>query len=77
MIIPHKDRTFDKALPRTTLSEIAARQDLKVYENKHWNIWITEDVLELCEYLGFDIYESHETDDKVGNGFTIIIKKPL
>lgn len=73
MIIPHKDRTFDKDKPRTTLEEIISRTGTG--EDKHWNIWITEDVIELCEYLGFDIYESHDRDDKVGNGFIIIIKK--
>ncbi|MFA6990072.1 MAG: methyltransferase domain-containing protein [Candidatus Gastranaerophilaceae bacterium] len=76
MIIPHKERTFDKNRKRTQLSELIERKnrpDPKTHS--HHNVWITQDVLEICEYLKFSLIEFQDIDDKVGNGFTIVIKK--
>ena len=41
----------------------------------HWTIWAYEDMLELCEYLNFNVIDYQSTDDKVKNGFTIVIQK--
>lgn len=81
MIIPHKERTFDKDRERTTLNELIERHQWTLQNpdvNKgdaHHSVWITEDVLELCKYLNLNVVEYHDKDDNVGNGFTIIIKK--
>lgn len=78
LIIPHKNRTFDKDRPRTTLKELIQRHKTgECYNcpNDHCSVWITEDVVELIMYLGWKVIEACDIDDKVGNGFTIIIKK--
>lgn len=91
MIIPHKERTFDNVKERTTLAEIIERHkgniplppfdenyegDVELYYRCiHHNIWITEDVLELCKYMNLNVVDYQDVDDKVGNGFTIVIRK--
>lgn len=79
MIIPHKERTFDRVRERTTLQELIDRhtgiiEDPNV-DNTHHSVWITEDVLELCKYMNLDVVNYQDIDDKVGNGFTIVIRK--
>jgi ubiquinone/menaquinone biosynthesis C-methylase UbiE len=78
-IVPHKDRTFDKDRPRTTLKELIERHEkgLKPPEDlhTHYSVWITEDLIELIEYLGWNLVEYQDSDDKVSNGFTILIQK--
>lgn len=79
MIVPHKERTFDQDLPRTTLQELINRHEgritAKPNRNDHYSVWITRDMVELIKYLGWNIVETQDIDDKVGNGFTIVIQK--
>ncbi len=79
MIVPHKERTFDKDEPRTTLQELIDRHEGRIVpqpnKNDHHSVWITEDMVELMKYLGWEIVRVEEKDDKVGNGFTVIIRK--
>ena len=80
MIIPHKERTFDKDRERTTLNELINRhnQIIKTEEqftDKHHSVWITEDVLELCKYLNMNVIEYHDIDDCRHDGFIIVIQK--
>ncbi|MDR0603404.1 MAG: methyltransferase domain-containing protein [Bacteroidales bacterium] len=80
MIIPHKDRTFDKDKEVTTLRELIDRHT-NVIQNPtpdfhgHQSFWRTKDVLELCDYMKINVVEYQDVDDKVGNGFTIVIRK--
>ena len=48
-----------------------------LYDTKHghWTVFDTNLFKQICEYLNFNLIEVHEKDDKVGNGFTTIIKK--
>ncbi len=79
MIVPHKERTFDKDRPRTTLQELIDRHEGRIVPtpnpDDHYSVWITQDMVELVEYLGWNIVEAQDVDDKVGNGFTIVIQK--
>jgi len=79
MIVPNKEKTFDRDEPRTTLQELIDRHDGKIIpkpnKNDHYSVWITEDMVELIQYLGWNLVVTQDVDDKVGNGFTIIIKK--
>lgn len=79
MVVPHKERTFDKDEPRTTLQELIDRHEGKITskpnKNDHSSVWITEDMVELIQYLGWNIVETQDADDKVGNGFTVVIQK--
>jgi SAM-dependent methyltransferase len=79
-IVPHKERTFEKDKHRTTLQELIDRHNGKIPEPiprqyGHQNVWITEDLIELCDYLKLNLHTVMDPDDKVGNGFTIVIQK--
>lgn len=82
MIIPHKDRTFDKDRPRTSLQELIQRNEdieasgIEHNIDAHHSVWITQDLILLCEYLQMPVIDFQDQDDKVGNGFTIVIQKP-
>lgn len=79
MIIPHKERTFDKDRPRTTLSELIDRHEHPnpplIDHHGHYSVWITEDFLELAAAMNWNVVAFQDVDDKVGNGFTIVLKK--
>ncbi len=79
IVVPHKERTFDKARPRTTLQELIDRHAEGI-PNKpaamHHCVWIAEDFLELCNYLKLPVVECQDPDDKAGNGFSVVIQKP-
>lgn len=79
MIVPHKERTFDKGRERTKLQELIdcyeGRLERKPNPDDHYSVWITEDIVELVKYLGWNIVAVQDVDDKVGNGFTIVIQK--
>lgn len=76
-IVPHKERTFDKDRPRTPLSELIERHATgfkTTGPNKHFSVWVAEDIVELVSWLGWRLLEVQDPDDKVGNGFTVVIK---
>lgn len=88
MIVPHKDRTFDSKRECTTLAHLirdfhdddAARGE-EAPPQGHYHVWVTEDFVELINYMitelrmAWKLVEIQDRDDKVGNGFTIVIKK--
>jgi len=75
-IFPHKERTFDKDRPRTTLSELIERHAAGSLDasDGHHTVWVTEDAVELVEHLGWKLVEVMDVDDKVGNGFAFVIQ---
>ncbi len=77
IIAPHKERTFDKERPRTTLAELIERHKTGKQDggsHDHWSVWTTEDFVELVRWLGWPIVEVQDVDDKVGNGFAVVIR---
>ena len=76
MIVPHKERTFDKNRKRTPLKELIHRYEIDYSSDYygHQNFWITQDVVELISYLGWGIIDVQNFDDKLGNGFTVVVK---
>uniref|UniRef100_A0A914PFI4 Methyltransferase type 11 domain-containing protein n=1 Tax=Panagrolaimus davidi TaxID=227884 RepID=A0A914PFI4_9BILA len=78
MTIPHKERTFDRLKNRTTLNELLLRHNGTYYDGPddgHHNIWITEDVMELCRNRNWTVVAWLDKDDVFGNGFTIALQK--
>ena len=77
MIVPHKERTFDKDRPLTTIEELEERQgkEMDIDTHCHYSVWNTQSFLEMCQNFGFKVIDYQDTDDKVGNGFTIVIQK--
>ena len=44
-------------------------------DHHHWSVWRTQDFVELVKRLNFKIIQVQDIDDKVGNGFTVVIQK--
>lgn len=77
IICPHKDRTFDKGREVTTISEIIERLDIPYLEDgaQHYTVWRTDDFVKMVKAFGFVVTHVQDVDDKVGNGFTVVIQK--
>ena len=84
MIVPHKERTFDKNNPRTKLLEVVKRYQLGIRNtdhSKHFGVWITQDLINIINWMNarclvsWKIVEVEDKDSKVGNGFTIVCRK--
>ena len=79
IIAPHKERTYDKERPRTTLAEIIDRHEHpnppEIDDHHHYSVWITQDFVDICNHYQWKIMEVQDIDDKVTNGFTIVIQK--
>lgn len=44
-------------------------------EHGHWSVWNLPEFLEICTHYGWNVVESLPVDDKVGNGFCVILQK--
>jgi SAM-dependent methyltransferase len=86
MIIPHMTRTFDYDKPPTTLADILRRHRKPLNAAKvaddHHNVWTTEIFMELIRHMNafifpnpVEIVEVQDVDDKVGNGFTVVLRR--
>jgi len=77
IICPHKNRIFDHNRPITTMRELKARHSGKIpadHTDKHHSVWDTQSFLKLLKYLNFRVIQALDEDDKVGNGFLVVIK---
>jgi SAM-dependent methyltransferase len=79
IIAPHRDRIGEKAGLRTLPAEIIDRHEHpnppKVDHHGHYSCWKTEDFVGFCRHYGWKIAAVQDVDDKVGNGFTVVIQK--
>ena len=82
MIVPDKTRTFDKDRPLTAYTELIKRHVGTIpydHSDKHHTVWTYEtfmsDMFALSEFFPFKIADSQNPDDKVGNGFTVLLEK--
>jgi SAM-dependent methyltransferase len=75
LVVPHRDRTFDADRDLTGVDELLSRHrdGFTSEEDKHWSVWTCESFLELCHHLGLHVVDSLDPDDKVGNGFIVVI----
>jgi len=44
-------------------------------EHGHWSVWNLTEFIELCDHMKWHVVEKLEVDDKVGNGFCVILTK--
>ncbi|MEI8201722.1 MAG: class I SAM-dependent methyltransferase [Bacteroidota bacterium] len=78
--VPHRMRTFDKNRELTPVIELHNRHHSLVKEpadtshDKHWTVFEPENFRELCELCGLKVVELEDPDDKVGNGFSVVIQ---
>jgi len=79
IIAPHRDRIGEMAGPRTLPAEIIDRHEHpnppKVDDHRHYSCWETQDFVGFCRHYGWKIMAVQDVDDKVGNGFTVVIQK--
>lgn len=82
LIAPHMERTFDRDRERTTLAQLQARHAgtetvTPDPETGHCSYWVTEDVVLLVRSIGLDweFIDFQDTDDKIGNGFAVVLRK--
>lgn len=75
VVVPHRDRTFDHDRELTPIDEFARRHEegLAAGEDQHWSVWTLESFLAMCDRFGFEVVDSLDPDDKVGNGFMVAI----
>jgi SAM-dependent methyltransferase len=78
LILPHRDRCEDRHRELTSPQELAARHDgtfitEDMYENKHHNVWDLPSFIKFVEGIGYEVIESLDPDDKVSNGFCVIL----
>ena len=75
VIAPHRNRTFDIENPLTPVAELIERhRDGFTSEmDQHWSVWTCESFVELCNATGLHVVDRQDPDDKVGNGFTVVI----
>jgi SAM-dependent methyltransferase len=75
LVVPHRDRTFDRDRELTTTAELIRRHERghTADTEAHWSVWTLESFLELCDQLGLVVVDSLDPDDKVGNGFMVVI----
>lgn len=82
MIVPHKDRIFDRDEQETTAEELILRHnsdnrpEINSHEAfSHWSFWTPVQFLTLCSQMKWHVAHAQDPDDKVGNGFTVVIRK--
>ncbi len=79
IIAPHIDRIGQAATPRTFPAEIIDRHEHpnppKVDHHGHYSCWKPQDFVGFCRHYGWKIVAVQNVDDKVGNGFTVVIQK--
>lgn len=77
LVVPHRDRTFDAGRSLTPVSELERRRTAErptgATEDRHWTVWTRESFLAMCDHFNFEVVDSIDPDDKVGNGFAVVI----
>ena len=74
-VVPHKERTFDADRPLSTVQELLERHRTGFHsdEDRHWSVWTRESFVEMCEAIGLRVIDSLDPDDKIGDGFAVVI----
>jgi SAM-dependent methyltransferase len=76
LIVPHRNALpSDRDKPLTTLDEHIGRHEsqTKLTTDEHHSRWTPDSFVIMCAQFGFNVIDMLPTDDKVGNGFTIVI----
>ena len=78
IVCPHKDRTFDRDRPVTTIQELYDRHSNPTpppFETeRHWSVWDTQSFLNFVSMLDIPVIEYLDVDEKAGNGFCVVLR---
>lgn len=89
LLLPHEKRVPDESRPFTTLTELLARHEGRFTidqvnwtgahggknDHGHWTVWNLESFLQLADYYDWTVVETQDPDEKIGNGFMVLLKK--
>ncbi|HYI35943.1 MAG TPA: methyltransferase domain-containing protein [Thermoleophilaceae bacterium] len=75
LVVPHRDRTFDRGRDLTPVDELLDRhaRGFASEEDAHWSVWTCESFLALCDALGLVVCDHRDPDYEGGNGFVVVI----
>jgi SAM-dependent methyltransferase len=75
LVVPHRDRTFDRDRPVTPVAELVERHatGFESGEDRHWTVWTCESFVELCRELELEVIETRDPDFKESNGFAVVL----
>ena len=77
VIIPHRAALpSDADKPITPIYELLARYTGEIADpgtDDHHTRWTMDSFHQMCELVGMKVLESHERDDKVGNGHLFVL----
>jgi SAM-dependent methyltransferase len=75
LIVPHRDRTFDRERPLTPVDELLERHrtGFSSDEDRHWSVWTAETFVEMCSQVGLSVIATRDPDTKGGNGFAVVL----
>lgn len=75
LVVPHRDRTFDRDREVTSVEELVQRHRERVEDDAfhHFTVWTLESFVAMCEHFGFRVVDDLDPDDKVGNGFIVVV----
>jgi SAM-dependent methyltransferase len=75
LVVPHRDRTFDRDRALSTVPELMERHasGFRSPEDRHWSVWTCETFLELCRQVGLPVLEYQDPDDMGRNGFAVLL----
>jgi len=75
LLVPHRDRTFDRSRDLTPVQELLERDSdaFTSDEDKHWSVWNAQSFLEMCARAGLPVLEHRDPDDMRGDGFAVVI----
>jgi SAM-dependent methyltransferase len=84
IIAPQRDAMeSDKDKPLTELQEHIARHGENIYvsTDEHHSRWTAQSFIQMCWWIftqewgaGWEVFTAQEKDDKVGNGFCVVLK---
>jgi ubiquinone/menaquinone biosynthesis C-methylase UbiE len=79
IVVPHRLRTWDIDRPPTPVINLHRRytglkNDDDFCRDGHWSVFDVQNFNELCHLCGLKVEEIQDPDDKVGNGFTFVIR---
>lgn len=87
-ILPHEKRVPDESRPATPVEELIARHEGRFSkedvnwegahggksDSGHWTVWNLDTFKQLAAHMKLNIIETEDPDQKVGNGFTVLIQ---
>lgn len=80
VVVPHRDRTFDRDREVTPTEEFVRRHRGEAATEEpphdHWSVWTLESFLAMCDRFGLEVVDRLDPDDKVGNGFIVVLDPP-